>query len=53
MAVFERLDPEESSRGLQHLAEDLRAGRWNARHGDLLEMAELDLGYRLLVGGTA
>jgi SAM-dependent methyltransferase len=53
MAVFERLDPEESSRGLQQLAEDLRSGRWNARHGDLLEMAELDLGYRLLVGGTA
>jgi len=52
MAVFERLDPEESSRGLQHLAEDLRAGRWNARHGDLLEMGELDLGYRLLVGDT-
>lgn len=34
--------------GLARLAADLETGRWHARHGDLLERAELDLGYRVL-----
>jgi SAM-dependent methyltransferase len=32
------------------LAADLESGRWAARHADLLERDELDLGYRLLAG---
>lgn len=35
--------------GLARLAQDLRSGAWAARHRDLLERAELDVGYRLLV----
>jgi len=34
--------------GLARLADDLETGRWRARHGDLLERPELDLGYRIL-----
>jgi SAM-dependent methyltransferase len=35
--------------GLDELAADLRAGRWEERNRELLEREELDLGYRLLV----
>jgi SAM-dependent methyltransferase len=34
---------------LERLASDLADGTWHARHGDLLDISELDLGYRLLV----
>ena len=40
------LDP-----GLARLADDIRTGAWAERHADLLELDELDLGYRLLVSG--
>jgi SAM-dependent methyltransferase len=49
MAVFRRLDPIQTQMGLERLAGDLVTHRWQARHGDLLEREELDLGYRLLV----
>jgi SAM-dependent methyltransferase len=39
--------------GLARLAEDLRSGRWDARHGALRERASLDLGYRLIVAEGA
>jgi len=35
--------------GLQELAEDLQDGRWESRYADLLELEQIDLGYRLLV----
>jgi hypothetical protein len=35
--------------GLDALAEDLDTGLWEERHEELLELDELDLGYRLLV----
>jgi SAM-dependent methyltransferase len=35
--------------GLRRLERDLASGAWHSRHGSLLEMSELDLGYRLLV----
>jgi SAM-dependent methyltransferase len=35
--------------GLERLAADLRSGAWQRRHADLLELDELDLGYRLVV----
>jgi SAM-dependent methyltransferase len=38
-----------SGPGLRRLAGDLADGAWQRRHADLLELAELDVGYRLLV----
>ena len=35
--------------GLERLEADLASGAWARRHADLLELPELDLGYRLLV----
>jgi SAM-dependent methyltransferase len=37
--------------GLRRLRADIESGAWARRHADLLELDELDLGYRLLVGG--
>ena len=37
--------------GLARLRADLAGGAWFARHVDLLELDELDAGYRLLVAG--
>jgi SAM-dependent methyltransferase len=37
-----------SAAGLQRLSDDLASGAWRARHADLLELDELDLGYRLV-----
>ena len=36
------------SDGLNRLADDLKTGRWQHRHGDLLDRQELDCGYRLV-----
>jgi len=38
--------------GLQRLRADLESGAWARRHAELLELAELDLGYRVLVSGA-
>jgi hypothetical protein len=35
--------------GVTRLAADLDSGAWEHRHARLLELDELDLGYRLLV----
>jgi len=35
--------------GLARLAADLDSGEWRRRHADLLELDELDLGYRLVI----
>lgn len=35
--------------GLARLKRDIASGEWAARHADLLRMAELDLGYRLII----
>jgi SAM-dependent methyltransferase len=35
--------------GLARLADDLGSGAWARRHGALLELGELDLGYRVVV----
>lgn len=35
--------------GLARLADDLASGAWTQRHADLLSLAEIDLGYRLVV----
>ena len=39
----------ELAEGLARLRADLQSGEWARRHADLLELEELDLGYRLLV----
>ena len=49
ISVFHRSDPEGVAAGLARLRADLASGEWARRHADLLERAELDLGYRLLV----
>lgn len=36
----------------ERLAADLRSGEWHRRHADLLELPELDLGYRIVAGPT-
>jgi SAM-dependent methyltransferase len=37
--------------GLERLAADLKSRRWHERHRDLLERADYDAGYRILVAG--
>jgi SAM-dependent methyltransferase len=49
ISVFARLSPAEVADCVARLGEDLASGAWHARHGDLLALDELDLGYRLLV----
>ncbi len=34
----------------EHLAADLDSGAWHRRHADLLDLDELDLGYRIVAG---
>jgi SAM-dependent methyltransferase len=53
ISVLATRDPRELEAGLERLADDLRSGAWAERHADLLELDELDLGYRLLVSGEA
>ena len=49
ISVFRALGPELTERGLARLKADLESGAWHERHADLLELTELDLGYRLHV----
>lgn len=44
-----RLPRGELAAGLRRLAADVRSGAWEERHRDLLELDEVDLGYRLIV----
>ena len=46
---FAQLDPEVVRRGVARLADDLRSGGWEARHGGLRQRESLDVGYRLIV----
>jgi SAM-dependent methyltransferase len=48
ISAFAQAPAEDVQRGLARLAEDLRSGRWQARHGALRERPSLDLGYRLV-----
>jgi SAM-dependent methyltransferase len=49
ISSFAQIPPEQVWQGLARLADDLRSGHWEARHGALRERESLDLGYRLLV----
>lgn len=51
MSTFTKLRAVEP--GLARLRRDLDDGTWMRRHGHLLERAELDVGYRLVIAGAA
>lgn len=54
MSVFAKTPPDLVADGLARLTQDLRSGAWADRHADLLDLVELDVGYRLLVArGTS
>jgi SAM-dependent methyltransferase len=38
--------------GMKRLAEDLASGAWRERYGHLLELDEIDAGYRIVIGGS-
>lgn len=52
ISTFQLMGKKALSEGLQRLAEDLRTGAWAKQFGHLLQLDELDLGYRLLVWET-
>lgn len=43
------MSAEDGDEGLRRLGADIRSGAWEDRHRDLLDLDELDLGYRLIV----
>ena len=49
ISVFALMDQDAVEEGVERLASDLESGAWERRHADLLELEELDLGYRLLI----
>jgi SAM-dependent methyltransferase len=49
MSAVRKLEPALVAEGIARLRADLESGAWDARHGRLRTLAELDLGYRLLV----
>ncbi len=49
ISVFGLLEPDEVREAVERLAADLDSGEWERRNGALLDLEELDLGYRLLV----
>jgi hypothetical protein len=49
ISCFELIRPDVVSRALQRLATDLKSGEWRRRNAELLELDELDLGYRLVI----
>jgi SAM-dependent methyltransferase len=49
MSVVRKLDPDLVASRMDRLRADLESGAWDERHGHLRDLAELDLGYRLLV----
>jgi hypothetical protein len=49
ISVFSRLGESEIDGALARLHDDLESGAWNARHSELLELEELDLGYCVVI----
>jgi SAM-dependent methyltransferase len=46
---FARMDPERVDAAVERLRANLESGAWDARHGALRTLAELDVGLRLIV----
>lgn len=44
-----RLPEDVVEEGRSRLAGDIESGRWHGRHGDLMQLEEIDAGYRLVV----
>jgi SAM-dependent methyltransferase len=49
VSVFRLLPPDEVADAMKRLAADLDSGEWERRNAELLDLDELDLGYRLVV----
>ena len=49
ISTYALMSPAERDDGLRRLAVDLSSGVWAKRHADLLEIDEVDLGYRLII----
>ncbi|MHB8512824.1 MAG: class I SAM-dependent methyltransferase [Actinomycetota bacterium] len=49
ISVLQQLSPDTIDRAMRALKEDIESGAWDHRHGNLRELSELDLGYRLLI----
>jgi hypothetical protein len=52
ISSFSLLTPELRDRLTTQLRDDLASGAWDAKHGALRDLDEVDLGYRLLVAGS-
>jgi SAM-dependent methyltransferase len=53
ISVFARMDEGAVQDGVERLRRDLESGEWRRRNADLLELEELDAGYRLVVAGDS
>jgi hypothetical protein len=51
ISSFAQLPADEREDLTSRLRADVESGAWDARHGHLRDLDELDLGYRLFVGG--
>jgi SAM-dependent methyltransferase len=49
ISTFHLLDADVCDRAITALARDLASGAWDRRHGHLRDLAEADLGYRLII----
>ena len=49
ISVFQLLPPEEVTAAIERLRADLESGEWHRRNEDILDLDDLDLGYRLIV----
>jgi SAM-dependent methyltransferase len=51
ISSFAQLEPEVRRAGTERLRRDLASGAWDERHGELRNLTEIDVCYRLLVAG--
>jgi len=49
MSAFALTDPQLVEPGVKQLQADLMSGKWQEKYGKFMELAEFDLGYRVLV----
>jgi SAM-dependent methyltransferase len=49
ISSYALMQPKDLEEGLQRLTADLESGAWEANHRDILDLEEIDLGYRLIV----
>jgi SAM-dependent methyltransferase len=52
ISVYAAMSRQARDEGLGRLAADIRSGAWEREHRHLLDLSELDLGYRLIVATT-